>query len=200
MDATKLQLKIFAVAGGDTSLEAFIPVLHRFIKEHKLPELLVDVANYAHVPQGPGVVLIGHGSDYFIDEADGRRGLLFNRKRQAPAPELRLQDTFARAVQAAIMMEAEPALAGKLKFDTSELLFRINDRLLAPNNDATFAAHKNELAAFCTRLFGENGFTFARVGEERQRFSVAIKPATPLSLKALFDKLGGVPAVGAAAA
>ena len=45
---------------------------------------MIDVANYAHVPKGPGVALIGHGTDYFIDEGEGRLGLLYNRKRGAP--------------------------------------------------------------------------------------------------------------------
>lgn len=199
MDASKLQLKIFT-APSDAPLDSFIPVLHRFIKDHKLPELLVDVANYAHVPRGPGVVLIGHGTDYFIDEGAGRRGLLFNRKRQAPAAAVRLQDTFARALNAAILLEAEPGLAGKLKFDTSEFLFRISDRLVAPNNDATFVSVKDELSAYCAQLFGDGGFTLARVGEERQLFGVAIKPATALPLKTLYERTGGIPIVSAAAA
>jgi hypothetical protein len=198
MDATKLQLKLFA-APSDASLDTFIPVLHRFIKDHKLPELLVDVANYAHVPRGPGVVLIGHGTDYFIDEGEGRRGLLFNRKRQAPAAAVRLQDTFARALHTAILMESDLALQGKLKFDTRELLFRINDRLTAPNSDATFALVKDELTAYCQQLFPE-GFTLARVGEARQLFAVAIKPATALPLKTIYERTGGIPTPTAAAA
>ena len=40
---------------GDLSLETFIPVFHRWIKDRVLADdTLVDVANYAHVPQAPG--------------------------------------------------------------------------------------------------------------------------------------------------
>src|SRR5215470_2549285 len=135
MDAHKLQLKIFATpdSARAVSLEAFIPVFHRWIKERLLPELVIDVANYAHVPQGPGVVLIGHGSDYFIDHGEGRMGLLYNRKRMAPAPDARLHDAFRRAIHAALLLEKDAALAGKLRFGTKEWLLRINDRLAAPN-------------------------------------------------------------------
>ena len=85
MDAHKLQLKLFADAQPGRSLEDFIPVFHRWIKDRVLTDdTLVDVANYAHVPEGPGVVLIGHGADYFMDEGGGRLGLLFNRKRAEP--------------------------------------------------------------------------------------------------------------------
>ncbi len=122
-----------------------------------LPELMIDVANYAHVPKGPGVVLIGHGNDYFIDEGEGRLGLLYNRKRGAPEPGQRLADAFRRTLHAASLLESDATLAAggaKLRFRTDELLLRINDRLGAPNDDETFAAIKPELDGFCRELFG----------------------------------------------
>jgi hypothetical protein len=198
MDAAKLQLKIFTAAKPGSEhvpAEAFIPVFHDWIKNAALPELLVDVANYGHVPQGPGVVLIGHANDYAIDEGEGRQGLLFSRKRQGAAPAQRLADTFRHALHAATLLEQAPALAGKLSFDTTHVLFRINDRLAAPNTEASFAAVRTELEAFCARLFGPGAFTLARVGEPRQLFSVAITaPAsTPPSLATLLDRAGGPP-------
>ncbi|MEA2699054.1 MAG: hypothetical protein QOI66_3325, partial [Myxococcales bacterium] len=147
MDAHKLQLKIFVSADSarKVELESFIVVFHRWIKERLLPELTIDVANYAHVPKGPGVVLIGHGSDYFMDESEGRLGLLHNRKRAGFAPAERLEDLARRTLHAATLLERDPTLAGKLRFATGELLFRINDRLAAPNTPATFAALTPEL-------------------------------------------------------
>ena len=88
MDAHKLQLKIYLTPESARTLdvEALIPVFHRWIKQRALPELTIDVANYQHVPKGPGVVLIGHGADYFLDEGEGRAGLLHNRKRAGLPP------------------------------------------------------------------------------------------------------------------
>jgi hypothetical protein len=191
MDASKLQLKIFTAPSVSLASEAFIPVFHAWIKNHTLPELMVDVANYAHVPHGPGVVLIGHGTDYGFDEAEDRKGLLFNRKRQAPAPEERLQDTFRRTLHAAVLLEKDPAFGGQLKFATDEFLLRFNDRLLAPNNDATWAAVSPEIEAFATKLFGAGQFSLARTGEPRQLFGVTIKCKAPASLAALLEKTGG---------
>ena len=70
MDAHKLQLKIYLTPESAKSfdVESLIPVFHRWIKQRALPELTIDVASYQHVPQGPGVVLIGHGADYFLDK------------------------------------------------------------------------------------------------------------------------------------
>ena len=135
--AQKLQLKIYVTPDSARSLEAeaLIPVFHRWIKERILPELLIDVANYGHVPEGPGVVLIGHGSDYSMDEGEGRFGFLHNRKRAGAGPADRLADLARRTLHAASLLERDPTLSGKLRFATNELLFRVNDRLAQQRRD-----------------------------------------------------------------
>src|SRR5882672_9332759 len=175
MDAHKLQLKIYATpeAAKAVEPEALIPVFHRWIKDHLLPELTIDVANYGHVPEGPGVVLIGHGSDYFMDVGEGRLGLLHNRKRAGLAAGERLNDLARRTLYAASLLEKEPGLGGKLKFATNELLFRVNDRLAAPNTEATFAAVKGELEALAKQLFA-GPFELQRVGGPKELFAVQI--------------------------
>jgi hypothetical protein len=193
MDAHKLQLKIYATPAAAKAVEpeALIPVFHRWIKDHVLPELTIDVANYGHVPEGPGVVLIGHGADYFMDEGEGRLGLLHNRKRSGPAPGERLADLARRTLHAASLLERDPALAGKLQFATNELLFRVNDRLAAPNTDATFAALKGELEALGKKLFG-GAVELQRVGGPKELFAVRLKGAgAPLAT--LLERAGGVP-------
>lgn len=175
MDADKLQVKIFARPGNHPlpPVESFIPIFHAWIKHRVLSDLMIDVANYAHVPKGPGVVLIGDALDISMDLGDGRLGILHSRKRAAPAPGERLSDSFRRALQAAILMEKEASLAGKLSFSPDEFLFRINDRLAAPNTDATFAALKPELEALGARLF-DGSFQLARVGDPKSLFGVRI--------------------------
>src|SRR5882724_9788917 len=178
MDAHKLQLKIYLTPAAARAVgpEAVIPVFHRWIKERVLPELMIDVANYGHVPEGPGVVLIGHGSDYSLDEGEGRPGLLHNRKRSGPGAGERLSDLARRALYAAALLEKEPALGGKLTFSTDELLFRVNDRLAAPNADATFEAVEDELEALGKQLFA-GPCTLARVGGPKELFTVRLKSA-----------------------
>jgi hypothetical protein len=192
MDAHKLQVKLFAEAGHGLAPEAFIPIFHRWIKDHVLPELMIDVANYGHVPKGPGVVLIGHACDYFIDDAEGRFGLLHNRKRSEPAPADRLPDAFRRALHAAWLLEQEPSLAGKLRFRTDELSLRINDRLAAPQGAATFAAVRPEVEAACARLYGGGAVQLAPTTDPKALFGVKITgPASDVAT--LLERLGGPP-------
>jgi hypothetical protein len=194
MEAQKLQLKIFALpdAARAVELEAFVGVFHRWIKDRVLPELVIDVANYAHVPDGPGIVLIGHGSDYFLDEGGGRLGLLHNRKRAGLPPRERLADLARRTLHAASLLERDPALSGALRFATHELLFRINDRLAAPNTEATFAAVRPELEELSRCIFG-GAFELVRVGGPKDLFAVRLTSPTSEPLATLLDRAGGPP-------
>jgi hypothetical protein len=198
MNAHKLQLKIYATpaAAKAVEVEAVIPVFHRWLKDHVLPELVIDVANYGHVPEGPGIVLIGHGTDYFMDLGEGRLGLLHNRKRTGPAAGERLSDLARRALHAAALLEKEAALGGKLTFATNELLFRINDRLAAPNTDATFAALEGELGALGKQLFA-GPFELTRVGGPKDLFAARFKSATSAPLATLLERAGGPPGADA---
>jgi hypothetical protein len=198
MDAHKLQLKIFLTpeSARTVDIEALIPVFHRWIKQRVLPELTIDVANYRHVPQGPGVVMIGHGSDYFMDEGEGRPGLLHNRKRAGLPPAERLGDLARRTLHAALLLERDIALTGKIRFATNELLFRVNDRLAAPNRDATLAALRPELEALARTLFGDD-FALARVGGDKELFAVRITSGASTPLAMLLERAGGPPAADA---
>jgi hypothetical protein len=194
MKAQKLQLKIFAMPDSARAIEpeAFIAVFHRWIQKRLLPELVIDVANYVHVPHGPGVVLIGHGSDYFMDQGEGRLGLLHNRKRLGPPPADRLADLARRTLHVAALLEGDPALSGKLRFATNELDFRINDRLAAPNNDETFAAVKPELEGLAGRIFA-GPFELERTGVSKDLFSVRLTSPTSAPIRTLLERAGGPP-------
>jgi hypothetical protein len=198
METQKLQLKIFVTPESARAVqpEAFIKVFHRWIKERLLPELVIDVANYAHVPEGPGVVLIGHGSDYFMDQGEGRLGLLHNRKRSGPPAEERLADLARRTLHVAELLEREPAFAGNLHFATNELSFRINDRLAAPNNDATFEYVRAELETMGREIFG-GPVALVRTGGPKELFSVRLTTPTSAPLSMLLESAGGPPTADA---
>ncbi|MFZ1863795.1 MAG: hypothetical protein WAU39_06195 [Polyangiales bacterium] len=172
MHATKFQVKLYAKA-GDIELETLVPVFHEWIRKNKIPdELLIDVADYAHVPQGPGVVLIGHQSDYYLDVADDRPGLLYSRKRGFDGDfQAGIDDAFCRALRACQLLEEERELG--FEFATDEVFFRVQDRLHAPNEDATYEAYEPALKRAATALFGGSP-SFERIGSPREPFAVRI--------------------------
>lgn len=191
MKSEKLQIKFFAEPNSDFDLEAVVPVFHRFIREQAFDELMIDVADYKHVKHGPGVALVGDANDYFLDEGEGRPGLLFSRKRHGSGPEGRLREGFARALKACTLLEAAPELGGRLKFSTNEVLIRLPDRLNAPNEDATFAEVSAEVAPLLDKLFGVGAHTVERGALKPEAFSLRVRAQPQKTLAALLSALGG---------
>jgi hypothetical protein len=170
-----VRVKIFASEPSSIDLGEAIPVFHRWIQGHLCPELLIDVADYRHVPNGPGVMLIGHEANYSLDMAKNRLGLLYSRKQAGGGAQENLQQALDAAIAACRRLEKEPAFAGKLKFDTGDCEFSINDRLLAPNRDETYLALKPELDRFFAGLWGAGAYSIEHEGEPRELFRVAVK-------------------------
>jgi hypothetical protein len=166
-------------------------VFHRFIREHAFDELMIDVADYKHVHHGPGVALVGDANDYFLDEGEGRPGLLFSRKRHGSGPEGRLREGFARALKACTLLEAAPELGGKLTFATDEILIRLPDRLRAPNDDASFAEVSSEVAALLDKLYGTGQHRIERGAPTPEPLSLRVKTSTAPTLAALLATIGG---------
>jgi hypothetical protein len=191
MKSEKLQVKFFAKPDPGFEIEAIVPVFHRFIREHAFDELMIDVADYKHVKHGPGIALIGDANDYFLDEGEGRPGLLFSRKRHGSGPEGRLREAFARALKACTLLEAAPELGGKLTFATDEVLVRTPDRLNAPNDDASFAEVSAELAALLDKLYGAGGYRIERGPLSPEPLSLRVKAGSAPTLASLLAKLGG---------
>jgi len=191
--AHKLQVKFYLADPKDFALDPVVAIFHDWIKRRALDELLIDVADYGHVHRGPGVLLVGHAADYYLDLGEGRPGLLFSRKREARAADERLSDGFRRALAACELLEKEPQLAGKVRFSTDEVLLRINDRLRAPNTAETFASVRPELEAFARRLYAGADVSLVHEGSPRELFSVRVMARGAQPVAALLDRLGGPP-------
>ena len=75
MDLHKFGIKFFAADGEGIDILKLSPVYHRWIQQNALEDLLIDVADYSHVPAGPGVMLIAHEGNYALDETGHERGV-----------------------------------------------------------------------------------------------------------------------------
>src|SRR5579863_1712270 len=75
-----VNVKLLAGDSAGVDLEPLIPIFHGWIRDRVFEELLLDVADYRHVPEGPGVMVIGHQANYSVDNAGNRLGVRYNRK------------------------------------------------------------------------------------------------------------------------
>jgi rhodanese-related sulfurtransferase len=180
--------------GPTLELEPFIGLFHRFVQERQLEGLLIDVADYAHVPDGPGILLVGHEVDYAIGRPGGRTGLLTTRKRirdlDATLVEV-LRDALRKALIALRAVQASGT--GGLRFRTDAVEIQLLDRLVAPNDAAAFEALRGDVEAALREVYGETKLEIAREGDEDARlpltFRVTVQEAADVDV--LLERLGG---------
>ena len=190
MDLNKFGIKFFAQDAQAFDILKLIPVYHRWIQQNALEDLLIDVADYSHVPSGPGVMLIAHEGNYALDETGHERGVVYYSK-QKLAGELpeRFAHVAQRALQAAELMREDAELEGAVKVPGNRLQFFANDRLAAPNTDESYAELEPFLKAFLDRLYDGAPYTLTRESDPKERLSVRVQTDRPVELKTLLGRL-----------
>lgn len=178
-DIVRISAKLYADNPEVIVLDAYIPLFHGWIQRRVLDGVPIDVADYAHVPDGPGMMLIGHEADRSLDLGEGRPGAVYARKRdgRGTLPELpeRVAATIAAADRVADDIEADPLAAG-VRFGRDEILLRVADRLLAPNDDATLEELRPAIEEALATVRPGRAATLGRVTED---------PRGPLTIRVL---------------
>jgi len=193
-DAAALQrfsLKLFADPASAGAPSTIVPVFHRWIQEHAVPGLLIDVADYTHLVDGPSVLLVAHEANYALDETGGRSGLSYSRKQPLEgAFGDRLAIAAAALIAAARRLREDTSrmTGGGVTFPGNELEFAANDRLAAPRNADTESALRDELAGFGGRLFG-GADVEVRPLDDPARLGFTLKTARPVALDTLLSRV-----------
>ena len=186
MNVQHINIKFYLENPEAVNLADYAAVFNTWIQNQRLEELLVDVADYLHVHNGPGIMLIGHEADYSLDHRAGRLGLLYNRKEQLKGTT---QEKLAQAVQAALTAAQILEKENGLKFNTQEVQVIINDRLLVPNTAETFELLEPELKAFFEMLYNGVGYTLAHQADPRERFTLNVKAEFNFNVESLLKNL-----------
>jgi hypothetical protein len=194
MNPYRIAIKFFLQQPIDA--ETLIPVLHRWIQEQSLSgHLLIDVARYEHVSDGPHIVLVGHEANISLDDMDGKWGLMYQRKRPMDgAFEQRFGAVLAATLEACSKLETEPELAGSVKFKTDEFDLKILDKLEAPNEPGTLKQLEPAIQSVVEKVFAAKGKLEQRVDAVRP-FEVRIKFEKTAAMMDLIDR-SAVAAIG----
>ena len=152
----RIKVKFFFKDGYEVQDESFIPIFHRWIQEQKLDNhLLLDVADYSHVPNGLSVMLVAHEADYALDTENHDIGFSYTRKQDWPesADSLskRLQLCLEENTKAAKFL-AESNLP-KIDFEAVEI--RLVDKLATPETPEEQAIVKAAFETALKDVYGE---------------------------------------------
>jgi hypothetical protein len=186
MNVQHINIKFYLENPEAVHLADYAAIFNTWIQNQRLEELLIDVADYLHVHNGPGIMLIGHEADYSLDHRAGRLGLLYNRKEQLKGTT---QEKLAQAVQAALTAAQILEKENGLKFNTQEVQVIINDRLLVPNTVETFELLEPDLKAFFEMLYNGAGYTLTHQADPRERFTFNVKAESNFNVESLLKNL-----------
>jgi hypothetical protein len=150
MNAFRIGITIPMVASEKFDLKEIVPIFHKWIQGQLLAgHLLIDVADYMHVENGPGVVLVSHEANIGLERKNGQFSLTYLRKRPfGKAFQDRTAIVLQSALAAATLLQKD--LSGAA-FPTDHLQLRIVDKLNAPNNEDTL----RQLLADLQSVFGK---------------------------------------------
>jgi len=180
MELQHVNVKVFVEGELAVDLDRAVEVFHRLVAEQAMDEMMIDVADYRHVPAGPGVVMVGLEADYALDHKDDRWGLRYNRKAPAEGTnQERFRQAFAAAGKTCRLLEAELA---DLKFSRTDFELFINDRALAPHTDETLADFRGEIETFLRDDLGQDGFEIALSDDPRRLVGAIVRLTQPVEV------------------
>jgi len=172
----RLGVKVFVEDQDAFDRARMIEVFHRWIQENRIPGTLIDVHDYTHVPDGPGVLLVAHEWHLRTDEAGGRIGLEYELKREGSGTLAeRLREAIVGVFAAAAALQQDTATDNPVRFATREIALRFTDRLAVPSTEAAFEEITPELENVLAGLYGEVPIEFERVGHTRGALTLHMK-------------------------
>jgi len=186
MNIQHINVKFYLENPETVNLADYAAVFNTWIQKQRLEELLIDVADYLHVHNGPGIMLIGHEADYSLDNRAGRLGLLYNRKAQLDGTT---QEKLAQAIRALLIAAQILEKENGLKFNGSEMQIIINDRLLVPNTTETLAVLEPDLKTFFNTLYNGAEHSLTHNADSRERFTVYVKTESNFDVETLLKNL-----------
>lgn len=183
MDIQNIAIKFYASSGQDIDQSVFIPIFQDWIKTQALGEVMIDIADYTHVPNGPGMMLICHETNYGMDTAEaGRLGLLAQRKQpQNGDHQDRILGVIRGCLRFLSLLQQDPRTPQALKFDLGAFDYIANDRLRLTNSEESLAAIYDDLAAAAGKLYpGKNISIERRPNHPKARLAVRVSSGAEL--------------------
>ena len=191
MTSHRTAIKIYFAEGVAIDPARIVPLFHEWIRNRTAEGLLIDVADYSHVHQGPLVVLVGHEVDYSIDLSGGRAGLQVVRKRPEQATlEQDLRRGLKRVLGAALNLQKKSDPHPPVRFRTDELRVQVIDRLRYPHTPEQVDGVRQRVQTVLEPLFQVRGFKVENGADDRREpVTLRVKAPDAPNLDTLLSRL-----------
>ncbi|MDX1565545.1 MAG: hypothetical protein R3236_09080 [Phycisphaeraceae bacterium] len=188
MAPQRLSIKLFFTQDQLPEANEQIAMFHRWIRDKKLNGLLIDVADYAHVPEGPGIMLIGHEADYAIDRGSGGPGLMVTRKRIDAGDLTAAVKQTCRLALAAAEALADESLSAPMEVATDRMRVLVLDRLQYPSEGGDLQGWVEQIGAAVSKVAGSQAVAEPVPDDGRGPVTVDLKITEAISLQELSQR------------
>jgi len=191
MDLQRIHIKLLTDAPRTLDLEPFIEIFGRWRADKNHPVGWVDLADYAHVPRGMGIVLVGFQANFAFDMSDPAPGILYAAKKG-------LAGTHAERIASAMRacLELSRRLTGEKEFPpgvqlrTDALEIYFPDRLVTPNTNETDAELRPAVELAIGALYGASGAALTPQKDTGLAYGFSIRVMNAEPLGSLLKRLG----------
>ena len=190
MELQHINVKLIFNESLEINLEPLISIFHDWISEQNSDDLLIDVADYRHVPDGPGIILIGHEANISLTENQRSIILCYNRKLATEGTD---EERFRQAVRGALLacekIEIDGRLTDKINFECQEIEILVNDRIFVSNQEKFYQMVDPKFKGLCKVIFGKNDYSVTHSEDPRKIYSIRLKTALPLNKRTILQNL-----------
>ena len=183
MDLQKFGIKLFFQPNGSYPSRDFIPELHRWIQNDSIPQhMLIDVVDYSHIPDGPGIMLIAHEGQFSFDLENNQPGVFYLRKTKLNGNfDERIHSVLNTAVHSAGLIQKNE-FGKEVQFLNKSFRFIANDRRLAENNKENQELYSDAFEGYLNKNYPSSKWELENFteGEERLAFTVNFQDDTDL--------------------
>ena len=191
---SRLSFKIDLGPAEEYNTDAWVAAFHELVAEQRLDGLSIDVTDYRHVKNGPGVLLIGLEGDFGIETIDGCAGLKYTRKRALPNSLIdALLLVYRQLIEVCHVLRSDAPNSVHILDTHSRIELQFLDRLSypgAPNENTQRLLRK--IYSFFASIYGDSEVDVRLVGvDERRPLTIRVDANSPTldALKRRLDAL-----------
>ncbi len=172
----RIDVKLLLDAPADLDLDPFLAIFDRWRKQLDHPSDWVDLADYAHMPSGPGILIAGKRDTFSVNLNPPGPGLLTSVRNGLEGNlENRFREALRRARELNSAVLAEPDFpVGFRVIDGAWEVF-LNDRLRFPNSDESDSIVRRGLAT----ALGVSPGSLARHSVSYDRLGYSVRLGSP---------------------
>ena len=175
MDLQKFGIKLYLTTNGSFDSKDFIPVFHNWIQDKALSDhILIDVADYSHIPDGPGVMLIAHEGHFSLDQENRQPGMMYMRRSELEGDfKKRFIHVLSIAIQAANRLRNNK-INKEVDFIHNSFRFMTNDRRVAENTYENQNLYKDKVQSALSELYPTCKFEYEDISKENERLAFTV--------------------------